>query len=127
MVRENTIGVRLNDDEVQELKDRAEQHHLKLSSYCRWFLFNAGLFVQSKGEPIERISRGIPKRIQSEHKIMDLHIKKEVMNEMKNVFENGIKLKKVKLSEINLIIENRKKTPEITLDELKFKRLSPPK
>jgi len=126
MNRDNVIGIRFNDDELAELKERAELHHLKLSSYCRWFLFNAGLFVQSKGEPIERISKGIPKRIQSEHKIKDVNAKKEVMAEMKEIFNKGVKLKKVSVMEKVEVIQNREKDPIITLSELKLSKLKKP-
>jgi len=100
VARELIIGIRVSEMEKKELQKRADNAHLKLSSYARWFLFNAGLFVQSKGEPIERISKGVPKRIVTSHTVKQMSSKKEVMAEMKAIFEEGVQLKALEFDDL---------------------------
>ena len=38
MVRDNKIAIVLNDEEYEELKERAEDAHLPLAAYCRSYL-----------------------------------------------------------------------------------------
>jgi len=40
MPRDNRISLGFNDDEYKKLKQRANEAHLKLGDYVRWYLFN---------------------------------------------------------------------------------------
>jgi len=123
--RDNHVGIRFSDEEIAKLKERADKQHLKLASYCRWYLFHSGFVISKNTEvPIERISHGVPKRIDRVHTVKEMNAKKEVMREMKQAFEQGITLTKLDMSAVRKEIEtNREKEPEKYLEELKVVKL----
>lgn len=123
-VRNLRINIRVNEEEYNEIKKRADEAHLKKASYCRWFLFKSRFFTSSSA-PIERISRGIPKRIASQqttNAVKSTIHNQEVMIEMKQVFNEGLKLVKVTEEMKVEVFENRKKE-----EFLPLKKLNPPK
>jgi hypothetical protein len=123
MVRELTIGIRVDEKEKEELQKRADNAHLKLSSYARWFLFSSEIMFTER--PIERVRNGIPKRLVSKqitNAVMQTNKGKEVIAEMKAIFEEGLQLVKLNKKELEKQLElNRKVGPIKSLAELKLK------
>ena len=119
-MRDNIVSVRFNEKELKELQDRAKSNHLKLSSYIRYYMFCDMFSTVKTHEEIVRISRGVPKRIDDVRTIKEIGTQKELMNEIKEVFEGGVKLKSFDEKKVRLeIMINRKKKPKKTLEELK--------
>jgi len=128
MPRDMIIAMRVNEFERDELRERAEKEHLQVSSYCRCFLFNSGFFVNQTTTPIERISRGIPRRIASQqttNAVKHTLRQREVMGELNKVFNEGLALIHVTDDMKDQIRENR------LIDEydpsIKLSKLNPPK
>jgi superfamily II helicase len=127
MVRDLRINIRVNELEDDELQKRADKAHLRKASYCRWYLFNTQFFT-SAAAPIERISRGIPKRIASQQTtdaVKSTIHRQEVMEEMKRVFRKGLVLKKVTEEMKSEVLRNRKK--EEFQPKIDIMKLNPPK
>ncbi|MDH3324156.1 MAG: hypothetical protein OEL89_00795 [Candidatus Peregrinibacteria bacterium] len=123
-MRNNYVGIRVNEIEKEELARRAKEQHLKLSSYCRWFLFSRQFFEGTNEIRIERISRGIPKRLASQQAtdaVKHTLRQKEVMAEMKQVFKEGLKLEHVSNEMKKQVLKNRELepfNPHLTLENL---------
>jgi len=85
----------------------------------------------SKDISIERVSRGIPKRLASQQTtdaVKHTLRLQEVMQEMKQVFTEGLKLEKLDMNQVRKEIkENREKGPTKYFNEIRLEQLKPPR
>ena len=132
MGRDKIIGIRFNETELTQLNERAEKHHLKLSTYIRFHLFNAGFFVREM--PIESITSGVPKRIASlqiTEAVAKTNKMHDIFIELKEEFSKGLNLKKVTKNDLEQVKENRNLKPKVLWSEIEAKKklneLKPPK
>jgi hypothetical protein len=118
---DNYIGFRVSSEEKEKLQKRADNEHLKLASYVRWFLFHSDIIFTER--PIERVRNGIPKRLVSKQitdAVKQTTRKREVMAEMKSVFEEGVQL-------IELSFDDLTDTGKMWKAKRSIEKLKPPK
>jgi len=127
MVRNIPVGVNFDYTEWKELEERAEEKHLPLATYIRFYLFNAG--SNFSAHPIEPVRNGIPKRLVSSqivHAIKRTDKMGEVLREMEKVFNEGLKLIPV-TEEMKMQVFKNRELPEFNPEEMTLKELHPPK
>jgi len=103
--------ISLDYEEWHEIQERADNEHLALATYIRYYLFKKQAFEPRAIEPVRS---GIPKRIVSSqivHAIQRQDKMGEVLKEMESLFKKGLKLEEV--------------TPEMKLQVYKNRELEP--
>lgn len=120
MKREEKITITLSLKEKDELRQLADQHHLKLASFCRMRLFNSS--NSYKDVPISRVKK--PKNnfdpYLSEKEKSHSTFKKEVVNELSKKLSQPKPLVPIPKKELKKIKEKKKKSKLKINKELKF-------